>query len=142
MAEDTIIQGKIPMPQRDGILMLEAGYFLLEMRQYPQAEQVFQGLAALAPHSEMPLIALGGLYHAMGHFGPCLKAHEKAAAINPQSGTAYAGMGEALMFLDRFDEALKVLDKAIDLDPEGPAALFAAALKDAHNNGVFTQSAP
>ena len=131
------IQGIIPVPQKDVILLLEAGYLYLEFGKSQEAEDVFSGISMLIPHSEVPHIALGNLYFSMGRFNPALKAHKKAVRLNEESAAAHASVGEILFFLRRPDEALKQLDRAIQLEPDGSAGQFAMALKDAHELGIF-----
>jgi tetratricopeptide (TPR) repeat protein len=137
MAEETTIQGIVPVPQKDVILLLECGYLYMELNKNKEAEEVFTGVAALVPHSEVPHMALGHLFFSMGRFNPALKEHEQATKLNPKSAAAWASVGETLFFLRRAKEAIEKLDKAIELDPQGPAGEFAKALKDAHGLGVF-----
>ena len=102
-----------------------------------EAEEVFNGVAALIPHSEVPHIPLGHIYFAQGHFNPALKANQKAVELNPNSAAAHAAVGEILFFLNQNDKAIAALDKAIACEPDSPAASFAKALKEAHGVGVF-----
>ena len=127
MSEDLIIQGIIPVPQRDVTLLLEAGYLYMELGKNK----------ALIPHSEVPHLALGNLYFSMGRFTPALKAHQKAAELNPGSAAAHASIAEALFFLKKPKDAVQAVDKAISLEPEGPAGQFAKYLKEAHELGIF-----
>ena len=131
------IKGIIPVAQKDVILLLEAGYLYMEFGKTREAEEVFEGVSMLIPHSEVPQMALGNLYFSQGRFNPALKAHQKAVELNPKSASARASVGEILLFLRRPDEALSQLDQAIELDPNGSAGEFAQALQDAHNLGIF-----
>jgi tetratricopeptide (TPR) repeat protein len=137
MAEDLIIQGIIPVPQRDVTLLLEAGYLYMELGKNKEAEEVFAGVSALIPHSEVPHLALGNLYFSMGRFTPALKAHQKAAELTPGSAAAHASIAEALFFLKKPKDAVHAVDKAIALEPDGPAGQFAKYLKEAHQLGIF-----
>ncbi len=137
MKNETTLKGLVEISTKDAQLMLETGYFLMEMRQTQKAEEVFKGLVALFPNTESPHIALGNLYHAQGKFKACLEEHQKASSSNPYSGTAYASMGEALLFLGEFEKAAEMLDKALEVEPEGPAADFARALRVGYEMGVF-----
>lgn len=136
MADEVMVQGLIPVPQREIGLLLEAGYLLMEMQKHKEAEEIFSGVAALVPHSEVPLICLGNLYFAQGRFDRALKFHKDASAKNPKSALARAHMGEALLFSKRRDEARTALQQAIDLEPEGDAAEFARSLLDGAAAGV------
>ena len=135
---DEIVKGIVPVPQKDIVLLLEAGYLFMELSKNKEAEEVFQGVAALVPHSEIPHMALGNLYFSMGHFNPANKSHLRALELNPESASVYAAMGETLFFLRKHKEALEALDKAIAIEANGPAGHFAKALKEAYDLGVFS----
>ncbi len=137
MTEELIVQGIFPIPQRDLTLLLEAGYLYMELGKNKEAEEVFNGVSALIPHSEVPHMALGNLYFSMGRFTPALKAHQRAAELNPESAAAHASIGEALFFLKKPKEALVAVEKAMQLEGEGPAGQFAKYLKEAHELGIF-----
>lgn len=137
MTQELMVQGLIGVPQKDIVLLLEAGYLYMELGKTKEAEEVFLGVCALVPHSEVPQMALGHLYFSMGRFNPALKAHQKAAELNAQSAAAHASVGETLLFLRKPAEALAELDKAIALDSEGSAGQFAKALKEAQELGIF-----
>lgn len=42
------------------VVMMEAGYIYLGMQKFKEAYNVFEGVVAMAPDSDIPLIALGG----------------------------------------------------------------------------------
>ncbi len=137
MTEEHIVQGIVPVAQKDVVLLLEVGYLYMELGKNDEAKEVFEGITALVPHSEVPHMALGHLYFAMGRFNPALKCHQTAAGLNPQSAAAHASVGETLFFLRKPDEGMIHLDKAIAADPDGSGGEFAKALKEAHGLGVF-----
>ncbi|MEK7705084.1 MAG: tetratricopeptide repeat protein [Myxococcota bacterium] len=137
MADEIMIEGIIPVAQKDVRLLLEAGYLYMELSKWTEAEEVFRGVAALVPHSEVPHMALGHLYFSRGRFSPALKAHKKAIELKPESAAAHASVGETLMFLHKHKEAVAELDKARALEPDGPAGQFAQSLKEAFELGVF-----
>jgi len=132
-----IIQGIVPIEQKDLSLLLEIGYFYLELQKFKEAEEIFNGVAALIPHSEIPHIALGHLYFSQGHFNPALKANKAAVLLNTESAPAHAAVGEVLFFLKKPDDAVTALNKAIQCSPESPAGEFAQALLHANEVGVF-----
>ena len=127
----------VPALQRDVTLMLEAGYLFIELNKHKEAEEIFAGVAALAPHSEVPHLALGNLHFAQGRFAPALKAHQLAASLNDHSAIAHALVAESLFFLKRGPEALQALEKALSLPDDGSAHEFAKALKDAYDLKLF-----
>jgi tetratricopeptide (TPR) repeat protein len=130
-----ILKGLIELPQPEAALLLETGYLYLEMGSPKDAEEVFLGVAALLPHSDVPLVALGNLEFAQGHFQRALKHHQDAIKVRPHSALAHAHVGETLLWLKKPEDAKQALDKAIALEPDGDAAKFARALLEAHAAG-------
>ena len=131
MSDQIMVQGLIEVPQTEIALLLESGYLYLEMQRTKEAEEIFAGVAALVPHSDVPLICLGNLYFSQGRYDRALKFQRDALRRNPESALAKAHEGEALLFMNKPDEAKKALDRAIEMDPESDAAQFATSLLDA-----------
>lgn len=127
-----MVEGIIEVPQSEIALLLESGYLYVEMQKFKEAEDIFAGVAAMVPHSEVPLICLGNLFFAQGRFDRALKFHKDALAKNPESALAQAHMGEALLFSNRRQEAKAALEQAVAMDPEGDAGQFASSLLDAY----------
>jgi tetratricopeptide (TPR) repeat protein len=136
---DEILHGLIDVPKPEVQLLLEAGYLYLEMGKPKEAEEVFAGVAALLPESDVPLVALGNLEFAQGRAQRALKHHQEALKLRPDSAIAQAHVGEALLWLKKTKEGLQALDKALAMDPEGPAGRFARALKEAHDDGSLAR---
>lgn len=136
MADPVIVEGLIDVPQTEIALLLESGYLYLEMQKHKEAEEIFAGVAALVPHSEVPLICLGNLHFSQGRYDRALKFHKDALVRNPKSALAQAHTGEALLFMQKRPEAKKALEKALELEPDGAAAEFAKALLDGMAAGV------
>ncbi|MCC7072796.1 MAG: tetratricopeptide repeat protein [Deltaproteobacteria bacterium] len=134
-----MLQGLIELPQPEASLLLEAGYLYLEMGKQQEAAEIFAGVAALLPKSDVPLVALGNLEFAQGHFQRALKHHQEALKLKPKSALAQAHVGEALLWLNKTAEGVKALNKAIDLEPEGMPANFARALLEAHEAGTLAR---
>lgn len=137
MSDVEMLKGLIELPQPEAALLLEAGYLYLEMGKPKEAEEVFAGVAALLPHSDVPLIALGNLEFSQGHFQRALKHHQEALKVKPDSALAQAHVGEALLWLKKPDDARAALEKAIAIDPSSAPAQFARALLDAHQQGAI-----
>jgi tetratricopeptide (TPR) repeat protein len=135
VANNDVIAGLIEVPQAEVVLLLEAGYLLLEMKRHKDAEDVFSGVAALIPHSDVPHVALGNLLFAQGHFARALKHHEEARKVKPTSALAHAHIGETLLFLKKPADAKVALHKALELEPDSQPAAFAQSLLDAHAAG-------
>lgn len=132
---DEILKGLIDVPQPEAALLLEAGYLYMEMGKHKDAEEVFAGVAALLPHSDVPHVALGNLEFAQGRFQRALKHHQEALKLKPASALAQAHVGEALLFLKKTADGVKALRTAIDMEPDGMPATFAKALLAAHDAG-------
>lgn len=135
MAEE--IAGIVPVSKKEAMIMIEAGYQLMNMRRFDQAREVFSGVAALLPKSEVPHFALGSLEFALGRDDKALQEYRKAQLLAPESGVARAYAGEALLFMGKVTEAVKELNAAIELDPNGDGARFARALLEAKNEGAL-----
>lgn len=132
-----MVEGIISVPQGEVALLLECGYLYMEMQKPREAEEIFAGVAALVPQSEVPLICLGNLHFSQGRFDRALKFQRDALKKNPESALAQAHAGEALVFLRKRDEGKAALEKAVALDPQGDGAVFANSLLDAMAAGVI-----
>ena len=126
-----MVNGLVDVSQEEIALLLESGYLYLEMQKTREAEEIFAGVAALLPHSEVPLICLGNLHFSQGRYERALKFHRDALKRNPKSALAQAHTGEALLFMKRRPEAKAALEQAVALDPDGDAAAFAHSLLNA-----------
>ena len=134
---EAVVVGGYTVADKDLGLLLEAGYLYVELCKFKEAEEVFVGLSALVPDSEVPHMALGHLYFSQGRFNPALRAHQKALELNPSSAAAHVSVGETLLVLRRHGEGIAELDKALALDTDGSVSRFAKALKEAHGLGIF-----
>ncbi|MDP2345922.1 MAG: hypothetical protein Q8O67_33590 [Deltaproteobacteria bacterium] len=139
MSDVEMLKGLIELPQPEAALLLEAGYLYMEMGKPAEAAEVFAGVVALLPHSDVPLVALGNLEFSQGHFQRALKHHQDALKVRPDSALAQAHAGEALLWLKKTDEGKAALGKAIAMDPAGAPAQFAQALLDAHQQGALAR---
>jgi tetratricopeptide (TPR) repeat protein len=137
MADVEMLKGLIELPQPEAALLLEAGYLFMEMGKPKEAEEVFAGVAALLPHSEVALVALGNLEFSQGHYQRALKHHQDALKVKPQSALAQAHVGEALLWLKKADDGVKALKKAMEMEPQGASASFAKALLEAWEQGAI-----
>ena len=132
-----LTESLVPVTQRDVSLMLEAGYLFIELHKHKEAEDIFLGVAALAPASEVPHTALGNLHFSQGRFAQALKAHEHAVTLNKQSAIAKALVAESLFFLKRTQDGVRALDEALALPDDGSAHEFAKALREAYDLKLF-----
>lgn len=118
----------IDIPTEDLRLMLEAGYLYLAMYRYKEAREVFEGICALAPESDVPLVALGNVSFVEKKYDEAVKIYRKALKSVPSSSFARAYLGEALFFNKKKEEAIKMLEEASKIDPHGKSGDFARSL--------------
>lgn len=139
MAESSseIAGSLVPTEKAQARILLEAGYLWMDMGQYAKAKEVFAGVAALMPKSEIPQIALGTLEFAQGKHDKALQAYRAAQKLAPKSGLPRAHAGEALLFMGKVPEALKELKAAMDVEPDGDGAKLAKALVEAKEAGAL-----
>jgi tetratricopeptide (TPR) repeat protein len=109
-------------------LMMEAGLIYRYAGKFREAREVFEGVRALRPQSEVPQIALGTVEFDEGRFQEAIRHYQKAISMNPRSAYAYAQLGEAQLFHMDKQAARASLEKALELDPKGEPANLARAL--------------
>lgn len=115
-------------------VMMEAGYVYIGMRRFKEARAMFEGLAAMAPDSDVPLVALGNVDFCENKLPLAMKHYHKALAIEPKSVFAKVYLGEALVFSGNHQEGIKLLNEVAKSD-RGGAGEFARALIDAIKDG-------
>jgi tetratricopeptide (TPR) repeat protein len=125
----------IDMERSDLAIMMECGYILVGMQRFKEAKQVFEGIAVVAPDSEIPLVALGSVAFCEGKFKDAVKQYQRALKMNDASPFARAYLGEALFFLGDTDDALSALKGVITDDRDGKAGEFAQSLLEAIEQG-------
>lgn len=134
-----VIQGLVDIPKQEAKILLEAGYFLMQLGKTREAKDIFMGAVALFPHSDVPCIALGNLYLSEGKPDLAIKEQQRALQRVPTSATAQAHLGEALLFQKKHEEGAEALHKAIQMDPKGLTAQLAKELLRANDLHVFDE---
>lgn len=124
----------ISIDRKQLVIMMEAGYVYLGMQKFKEAHEVFNGVSILAPESDVPLVALGGVDFCTGKFKSAIKWYQKALKIDPESIFAKAYLGEVLFFAGKKDEAVKLLKEVAGAD-KGGSGDFARAFLEAVNQG-------
>jgi len=127
----------VPLARSEAILLLEAGYLWMDMGEFGKSRDVFSGIAALMPKSEVPQIALGTLEFVQGRHDKALQMFRAAQRLAPKSGLPRAHVGEALLFMGKVPEAMKELKAAQEIEPEGDGARLAQALIEAAEVGAL-----
>lgn len=114
---------------------MEAGYIYLGMQRYKEAGEVFEGVHAIKPENEIPLVALAGVSFCQGRLKEAEKIYAKALKLNPESLYAKAYLAEALFFDGQKREALALLKEVDRAEPQGAVGDFARSLLGAIENG-------
>lgn len=125
----------ITVPSEDLRVLMEAGYLYLGMLRYKEAQEVFEGVVALAPKSDVPLVALGNVFCVQAQFDKAIKHYQQALSVDPESAFAQAYLGEALLFKGENGKAMEALEKASQMDPQGKSGDFARSLIELINKG-------
>jgi tetratricopeptide (TPR) repeat protein len=127
----------VPLAKAEAVLLLEAGYLWMDMGEFGKSKDVFSGIAALMPRSEVPQIALGTLEFVQGRHDKALQMFRAAQRLAPKSGLPRAHVGEALLFMGKVPEAMKELKAAREIEPDGDGARLAQALIEATEAGAL-----
>jgi len=122
MAWDVVVSKK------ELALLMEAGFVYRDAEKFQEAREVFSGVRALAPKSEVPEVALGTVSFQAREFDDAVKHYQNALELNPRSAYAYAHLGEAELFRKNKDAARSSLKKALELDPKGEFGKMARSL--------------
>jgi tetratricopeptide (TPR) repeat protein len=109
-------------------LLIEAGLIYRYCRKFREARDVFEGVRALRPESEVPEIELGTVSFEAGDFADAIRHYQSAIEINARSAYAYAHLGEAQLFRNDAANARLSLQRALELDPKGEFGHLARSL--------------
>jgi len=112
-------------------VILEAGFALRYTRRLDEAADIFRGVVALLPESDVPRVALGTVELERGRFAEAQAACEEALRHDPESLYARVHRAEALLFQRRRSEAETELNAIIAAHPESPHSRTARALLEA-----------
>ncbi|QQR79675.1 MAG: tetratricopeptide repeat protein [Deltaproteobacteria bacterium] len=125
----------IEVSREDLVLMMESGFIYLRLGKFAEALDVFEGVLALSPESEVPVVAIGSVYFGQMKYDQAITHYKKALKKKSDSAFARAYLGESLFFIGKKEEALSELEKASMLEPQGKSGDFARVLMDAIKNG-------
>jgi Flp pilus assembly protein TadD len=109
---------------------MESGFLLRDLGRSAEAAEVFQGVQALLPTSEVPEVALGLVAFQLGDFEAAGKHYRRALQLNPRSAWAHAHLGELCLFQMDKDGARTALRTALALDARGVHGQLARVLLD------------
>jgi len=114
--------------QEEIIFLMEAGFIYRDAGKYQEARDVFRGVMALRPDSEIPQVAIGTTLFVEGKLDEAITAYQAALEKQPESAYAYAHLGEALFMKKEFDTAREKLSRAVELDPDGDYGRMAQSI--------------
>lgn len=114
-------------------LLMEAGFICRDANNFQEAREIFEGVQALMPQSEVVDVALGTLEFHQGRFDSAIRRYLHALEKNPHSAYAHAHLGEAYLFKMKQDEARRHLRAAMELDPRGDFGKLARGLMEFTN---------
>lgn len=125
----------VSLSQQHLALLMEAGYIYLGMQRYQEAGEVFEGVHAFKPESEIPLVSLAGVSFCQGKLKEAKKIYEKALKLNPESLYGKAYLAETLFFDGEKEEAVRLLQEVDRAEAQGPVGDFARSLLSAIEKG-------
>ncbi len=108
--------------------LMEAGFIYRDAGKYQEARDIFQGIIALRPNSDIPQVAMGTIWFAEGKYDEAIVNYRTALEKQPQSAYAYAHLGEAFFMKKEFSVARESLKRAIELDTEGAFGAMARSI--------------
>ena len=133
-----IIQGIVDVEQETLALLLEAGPLLSQMGRQKPANDVFDGVGHLIPHSGVPPMLLGNLHFAKGKLSLAEKAQREAVEREPDRAACWAHLGEALLWGGKVEEGLQAWHHAVSIaGSDRSAKQFALNLIQAQELGCF-----
>lgn len=110
-------------------LLMEAGYLAGGYGFYKESEEIFEGIQAVRPDNELPLIGLAVTKMNAGNNEEAARIlWEKALKINPESDLAKSFLGLALKLAGLKAESESVLKEVVDEGGNDPAVKLAQAL--------------
>lgn len=92
----------------------------LHVRQFPQAEGIFQDLVRIRPNQAIYWQGLGLARLGQGNREAARSALEQAVGLDPKLWKAYNGLGMLYNQDRKFDQAIAAFSRAINLQPRSP----------------------
>jgi len=118
----------VDVSQEEIIFLMEAGFIYRDAGKYQEARDVFRGVMALRPDSEIPQVAIGTTLFVEGKIDEAITTYQAALDRHPESAYAHAHLGEALFMKKEFDQARESLTRAIELDDDGAYGQMARSI--------------
>jgi hypothetical protein len=110
-------------------LLIEVGYVAVGRGMQSHAEDIFHGLIAARPESELPIIGLAVCKMNFGDFASASKLlAEDALAINPSSSIARCFLGVVSHYCGARDEALAIMQEVLETNSDIDAVNIAKSV--------------
>ncbi len=121
----------LPTPSDDELrAVLEAGFLLRDVMRYGEAATVFQGVAALRPDLELPVLGLASVLVRQGDLTRAQELCESVLVRFPDSLYAQVQLGEILIYRGARQEGEERLRSVIAEGGDSPHVVTAQALLD------------
>ena len=113
-------------------ILMEAGYVAIGRGMQSAAEDIFDGVSAARPESELPVIGLAVTKMNFGDFVSASKLlYDKALAINPKSDLAKCFLGVVSFYCGAINEAASVLEGILsDSEDEAAKKIASSIMKE------------
>lgn len=116
-------------PSTDEVhFLMESGFLYRDLGKFNEAREVFSGVRAMLPSSDVPEVALGTVTFQSGDFETAERHYRRAVHLNPKSAFAHVHLGELAIFQKDREAARVHLKAAMELDPRGDTGRMARAL--------------
>lgn len=120
----------VETPQEQIAFLMEAGMIYRDAKRFREAEQVFAGVRALAPKSEVGEVALGTVRFAEGKLDQAIRHYQIALKLNERSAFAHAHLAEAYAFGNDAAAARRHIEAALRLEPRGESGDHARSVAE------------
>lgn len=120
---------QLQTPVRVIRLMLEAGCVYRYAQRFREARDIFQGVRALLPTSEVADLALAGVSLDEGKLDEAEAHCRRALELNRASAAAYVQLAEIQLLQKDGAGARQSLQQSMEISPNGPAATLARELQ-------------
>ncbi|MFQ3590557.1 MAG: tetratricopeptide repeat protein [Chloracidobacterium sp.] len=117
-------------PDHELRIVLEAGFLLRDVMRYEAAATVFQGVTALRPDLELPVLGLASVLIRQGELDRAQALCESILERSPESLHARTQQGEILIYRGQRERGEEVLRAVIADGGDSPHAVTAQALLD------------
>jgi len=117
-------------------LLMQVGFLAGEYGFSGDAETIFEGVRAVRPESESPLIGLAFAKMSSDQMEESIRIlEEEALKLNPESDLARGFLGMALKFSGRTEECSRLMKEVVDRNRDEAAVKMARTILDEIGQG-------